>query len=126
MNSAANFIPANGSITGAGSTSTTKPEARNLRPAIVLALVAVLIAGALTSPMSTLSVQPGQLKQPAVCTLACDPVKHTCSRYPSNQVPSSSVRHTGMPSSYTLVPGGTRCDATACVQDPYLCVIGNT
>ena len=83
-----------------------------------------LIIGVLVFPAPAFSNQANLLNQPAVCTLACNPARQTCSRYPANQVPFRATRPNSVPMMYKIVPSGTRCDSSVCVQDPTMCFIG--
>ncbi len=105
------------------STVAHEVEHGSQRAVIILALAVVLIIGVLMLPAPALSTQ-APASQPSVCTLACNPATQTCSRLPANQVPSMATRPSTVPLMYKMVPGGTRCDSSACVQDPYACVIG--
>ena len=91
------------------------------RAVIMLSVAASLALGVIVFPAPAI---PSQINTPTTCMLACNPVKFTCSRYPSNQVPLMTIRPRSLPNLYRYVPSGTRCDSLVCVQDPYMCVIG--
>jgi hypothetical protein len=99
-------------------------ELGSRRAVIILALAVTLIIGVLVFPAPAFSNQANLLNQPAVCTLACNPARQTCSRYPANQVPFRATRPNSVPTMYKMVPSGTRCDSSVCVQDPTMCFIG--
>ncbi|HEY3341748.1 MAG TPA: hypothetical protein VGK81_07010 [Anaerolineae bacterium] len=97
------------------------------RPSAKRAIVTLTMAASLTLSVIVFPAPsfPSHIVKPNVCTLACNPNTHTCSRYPSNQIPLTMSRPRSIPDLYRVVPSGTRCDSPVCVQDPYMCVIGD-